>query len=216
MNDTEASSSDGLSVEAVLDRVRTHTFHPVDETSFTVDRTLEEHGIADLDDDDWRVRLLAVRDLVRLGDAKTSEIAVGLEDDDVQVRYVCATALGILRSQSEVESLERVVREDPDALARSQAIVALGQIGATQSMDLLRDRHANDDLKDVRHQAELSVDRIKKGEVAEPELEAAYRNLDEDTFEQLTVGEAAPSLVLPDTDGHGTSRIRSETTSGRS
>jgi len=74
MNETEASSSDDLSVEAVLDRVRTHTFHPVDETSFTVDRTLEEHGIADLDDDDWRVRLLAVRDLVRLGDAKTCKL----------------------------------------------------------------------------------------------------------------------------------------------
>jgi len=201
MNDTEASSSDGLSVEGVLDRVRTHEFHPVDETSFTVDRTLEEHGIADLDDDDWRVRLLAVRDLVRIGDAKTSEIAGELEDEDVQVRYVCATALGILRAQSEVESLERVVREDPDPLARSQAIVALGQIGANQTLDLLRDRHANDDSKDVRHQAELSIDRIEKGAVAEPELEAAYRNLDEDTFEQLAVGEDAPSFVLPDTDG---------------
>jgi HEAT repeat protein len=145
-----------------------YTFHLVDETSFTVDRTLEEHGIADLDDDHWRVQLLAVRDLLRLGDAKTSEIAVGLEDDDVQVRYVCATALGILRSQSEVESLERIVRGDPDALARSQAIVALGQIGATQSMDLLRDRHANDDSKDVRHQAELSIDRIKKGKSQNP------------------------------------------------
>ena len=201
MTDTEATFSDGLSVEAVLDRVRTHEFHPVDETSFTIDRTLEEHGIADLDDDDWRVRLLAVRDLVRLGDAKTSKIAGALEDDDVQARYVCATALGILRAQSEVESLDRVVREDPDPLARSQAIVALGQIGATQSLDLLRDRHANDDSKDVRHQAELSIDRIEKGAVAEPELEAAYRNLDEDTFEQLAVGEAAPSFVLPDTDG---------------
>lgn len=77
MNDTETSSSDELSVETVLNRVRTHEFHPVDETSFTVDRTLEEHGIADLDDDDWRIRLFAVRDLVRLGDAKASEIAVG-------------------------------------------------------------------------------------------------------------------------------------------
>ncbi|MFD1572094.1 hypothetical protein [Halorubrum laminariae] len=93
MTDTEANSSDGLSVEAVLDRVRTHESHPVDETSFTVDRTLEEHGIANLDDDDWRVRPLAVRDLVRLEDAKTSEIAGGFEDDDVQVRYVCVTSL---------------------------------------------------------------------------------------------------------------------------
>ena len=216
MNDTEASSSDELSVETVLDRVRTHEFHPVDETSFTVDRTLEEHGIADLDDNDWRVRLLAVRDLVRLNDAGASAIAAGLEDHDVQVRYVCATALGILRARSEVEHLERVAREDSNALARSQAIVALGQIGATRSLDLLRDRHANDDSKDVRHQAELSIDRIEKGAVVEPELEAAYRTLDENTFEQLVVGESAPSFELPDTDGRGISRTRSERMSGRS
>ena len=54
MNDTEPGPPDDPSVETVLDRVRTHAFHPVDETNFTVDRTLEEHGIADLDDDDWR------------------------------------------------------------------------------------------------------------------------------------------------------------------
>jgi peroxiredoxin len=201
MSDTETSPSDGPSVAAVLDRVRTHEFHPIDETSFTVDRTLEEHGIADLDDDDWRVRVLAVRDLVRLGADKTSDIAVGLEDDDVQVRYVCATALGILKARSEVESLERVVREDPNALARSRAVVALGQVGATRSLELLRDRHANDDSKDVRHQAELAIDRIEKGAVVEPELAAAYRNLDATTFEQLAVGETAPSFEVPDTDG---------------
>jgi hypothetical protein len=93
---------------------------------------------------------------------KRLEIAVGLEDDDVQVRYVCATALGILRGQIEIEALERVVREDPNGLARSQAIVALGRIGATRWLELLRDRQENDDSKDVHHQAELSVDRIKK------------------------------------------------------
>ncbi|WP_338918249.1 redoxin domain-containing protein [Salinirubellus litoreus] len=201
VNHIETDASDEPPVETILDRVRTHEFHSVDETSFTTDRTLEEHGIADLDDDDWRVRLLAVRDLVRLGDAAASAVAAGLEDDAVQVRYVCATALGVLRARSEIEHLERVVREDPNALARSQAIVALGQIGATRSLDLLRDRYANDDSKDVRHQAELSIDRIEKGAVVEPELEAAYRNLDEDTFEQLVVGESAPSFELPDTDG---------------
>jgi peroxiredoxin len=201
MNDPQLSSSDDPSVETVLDRVRAHEFHPVDETSFTVDRTLGEHGIADLDDGDWRVRLLAVRDLVRLGETKASDIAAGLEDDDVQVRYACATALGVLRAQSEIERLERVVREDPDALARSQAAVALGQIGAIRSMDLLRDRHANDDSKEVRHQAELAIDRIEKGAVAETELEAAYRRLDPDTFDRLAVGAPAPSFELPTTDG---------------
>jgi len=217
MTDTERSSSDTPSVETVLDRVRTHVFHPVDESSFTIDRTLEEHGIADLDDDDWRVRLLAVSDLVRIGEAGVSAVAAGLEDDDVQVRYVCATALGILRAQNEIEHLERVVRDDPDALVRSQAIVALGQIGATRSLDLLRDRYENDESKDVRHQAELSIDRIEKGAVVEPELATAYRNLDEDTFEQLAVASLRRrSSCRTLTDERGTSRTLSAMTSGRS
>jgi len=114
---------------------------------------------------------------------------------------VCATALGVLRAHSAINALERVVREDPDPLARSQAIVALGQIGADESLELLRDRHETDDSKDVRHQAELAVDRIEKGAVAESELETAYRTLDPGTFEQLEVGEAPPPFKLPDTDG---------------
>ncbi|EMA67519.1 alkyl hydroperoxide reductase/ Thiol specific antioxidant/ Mal allergen [Halorubrum aidingense JCM 13560] len=195
------SVSDGPPVGAVLDRVRAREFHPLDETSFTIDRTVAEHGIADLADEDWRVRLLAVRDLVRGGDDATADIAAGLRDDDVQVRYVCATALGVLRARSAVDALERVVREDPDPLARSQAIVALGRIGADESLALLRDRLAADDSKDVRHQAELAVDRIEKGAVAEPELAAAFRALDPEAFGRVTVGESAPAFELPDTDG---------------
>lgn len=178
MSDTGENSSAGPSVGTVLDRIRSHDFHPVDETSFTVDRTLGEHGIADLEDDDWRIRLLAVRDLVRGGEAELAPLAAGLEDEDVQVRYSCATALGVLRAQSAIPALERVVREDPNPLARSQAIVALGQIGATGSVDLLRDRRENDGSKDIRHQAELTIDRIEKGAVADAELKTAYRSLD--------------------------------------
>ncbi|MDT8321711.1 MAG: hypothetical protein RQ826_14415, partial [Xanthomonadales bacterium] len=44
-------------VAQVLNTVAGHNFHPVDEDSFTIDRNLRTHGIADLDDDDWRVRL---------------------------------------------------------------------------------------------------------------------------------------------------------------
>jgi len=58
MNGTERNSPEIPSVGAILDRVRDHQFHPVDASSFTIDRTLEEHGIADLDDEDWRIRLL--------------------------------------------------------------------------------------------------------------------------------------------------------------
>ena len=44
-----------------------HEFHPLNENnSLTIDKYLKKTGNADLNDDDWRVRFLAVRDLVRL------------------------------------------------------------------------------------------------------------------------------------------------------
>ncbi|WP_426962505.1 HEAT repeat domain-containing protein [Haloparvum alkalitolerans] len=188
-------------VPAAFERVREHAFHPVDEDSFTVDRDLGEHGIAALDDGDWRVRLLAVRDLVRAGTDAAGAIAAGLKADDVQVRTVAATALGVLRAAEAVPALEEVVREDPDPLARSAAVVALGRIGAEESLGLLRDRGKNDDSRDVRHQAELAVDRIAKGAVAEDELAEAFRALDPDAFGRLSAGDEAPEFSLPTVGG---------------
>lgn len=200
-----ASSSAGaadrpMSVSDVLDRVRAHDFHPVDKRSFTIDRRLKQHGIADLNDNDWRVRMLAVRDLVRGGPEAVRQTVAGLNDENVQVRYVCATALGILKAEGAVEHLERVIRDDPDALARSQAAVALGQIESAGSIDLLRDRLENDPSKDVRHQCELSIDQIKKKMGATPELAAAFRSLEPDKFKTVRVGGSAPDFALPDTE----------------
>ncbi|WP_276256361.1 redoxin domain-containing protein [Halomontanus rarus] len=201
MTPTAPGPADPTSVEEILDRVRSHTFHPVDKKSFTVDRDLNQEGIANLDDDDWRVRLLTVRDLVRRGETAASKIARRLTDDDGQVRYVCATALGVLGGHTAVGELERVVRDDPDALVRSQAIVALGQLESDRSLALLIDRKETDPSKDVRHQAELAIDRIEKGVGATDGLLAAYRGLDPETFDLLNVGDPAPPFALEDTEG---------------
>ncbi|WP_058367142.1 redoxin domain-containing protein [Haloparvum sedimenti] len=201
MTDADRDAGPTNRITDAFERVREHAFHPVDEDSFTVDRELGEHGIADLDDGDWRVRLLAVRDLVRAGTDAVGEIAAGFADDDVQVRTVAATALGVLRADGAVPALERVVREDPDPLARSAATVALGRIGAEGALDLLRDRAASDGSKDVRHQAELAVDRIGKGAVAEDELAEAFRSLDPDDFGRRSAGDEAPEFSLPTVEG---------------
>lgn len=56
-------------VEEVFDSVAGYDFHPLnDENAMTLDRTLKKDGIADLDSKDWKVRLLAVRDLVKLSE----------------------------------------------------------------------------------------------------------------------------------------------------
>ncbi|MDT8451046.1 MAG: redoxin domain-containing protein, partial [Wenzhouxiangellaceae bacterium] len=165
----------------------------------TIDRNLREHGIADLEDDDWRVRLLAVRDLVRSDDP--GAVATGLAHDNVQVRYVAATALGILGDTGAAGPLLEVAAGDGDALARSAAVIALGQIGDRSVLDDLRRIHAEDPSKDVRHQAELAVDQLGKGMSSTDALREAFRTLDPAGFGRVRAGDRAPDFELPDTDG---------------
>lgn len=190
------------SVASVLERVRSHRFHPLDDEDFTVDRTAGSHGIADLDDPDWQVRLCAVRDLLGVDTDLLSEIIDGLSDDDRHVRYICAKALGARSVEAAVGPLQARARSDPEAIVRSEAILALGQIGVTDSVPLLRERAASDPSTDVRHRAELAVDRITKDKAVTPELADAYRKIDPELFRTAEVGSRAPEFELSDTDGN--------------
>lgn len=184
----------------VLDRVRRHEFHPVRE-GFTYDRDLNKHGVADLADLDWRVRTLAVRDLVRLGVATTPTLITALENENAHVRHVAAMAMGIMRLTNAVPALEKVLRTDGDSVVRSQAVIALGQIGDPGSLDAARTAQQKDQSRDVQHQAELAAHAIEQGKTATPELARAWAALDETEFGRVKVGEPAPDFQLPDTDG---------------
>ncbi len=189
-------------IKEVFERVRSHDFHPLnDDNSMTMDRYLNEAGIANQDNDDWRVRLLAVRDMVRAGIADVDLIKEGLTDKSVHVRQISAMALGILRASQAVEDLEYVVANDNNTIVRSQAAVALGQIGSKKSLYTLRERLQEDPSRDVRHQIELSIDQIEKQMVATEKLLNAYLTLDESEFGQVKKGEPAPDFTLEDTEG---------------
>jgi hypothetical protein len=82
--DAEDTGNGSSSAAKVLDRIRQHTFHPLDD-GFTKDARLDRHGIADLSNDDWRVRTLAVRDLVRIGAAGVPVLLSALDDEDLHV-----------------------------------------------------------------------------------------------------------------------------------
>jgi|GEM_PF-1551021 len=124
-------------VNQVFERLRAHDYQPLDNRAFTTDRHLRKHGIADMNDTDWQLRLLAVRDLVRGGKEAIPSIIKGLDDTNVQVRYVSVTALGVQRARNAVSSLSRVLEKDAQAVVRSQAAVALGQIGDKASLATL-------------------------------------------------------------------------------
>ena len=63
----------------IFDRVGTRNFNLLNvENSMAQDRNLKFAGIGDLKDEDWKVMLLAVRDLVRTGANRIDEIKKGL------------------------------------------------------------------------------------------------------------------------------------------
>ncbi len=196
------STNKSLSVEEIIERIRDHDFNPLNnEYSMTRDRQLQEDGIADLNDQDWKVRLIAVRDLIRIGVDNDLMIIEGLKDTSMHVRYISAMALGILKSKNAVNALEEVILNDQRAIVRSQAVIALGQMEAEESLGLLRDRLETDASEDVRHQCELAVYQIENKMGATEKQLSAYLSLNEATFETVETGALAPDFSLEDTEG---------------
>ncbi len=198
----EKGLNKSVPVEQIFKRVRAHDFHPLnEENTMTRDRELNVDGIADLDNDDWQVRLLAVRDLVRAGTARVDEISNGLDDSSLHVRQVTAMALGILNAHSAATKLSQVLRSDESAVVRSQAAIALGQLESTASLDLLRDKQQNDPSRDVQHQCELAIYQIEKQMGVTSKQMEAFLSLDESTFESVKENGAALDFTLEDTEG---------------
>lgn len=183
------------SIPRILDSVGRHDF----EKNNTPPGT--SRGVGDLNDDAWRVRILAIRDLVRLGPAVEPSLRIALHDMNRHVRHISATVLGILGIEDAAEDLIEVLTDDPDPIVRGQAAEALGQIGHEKAVPALESAAAEDESVHVRHRAELAIGRLEEGAKADPELITTWANLDEKTFRQVAVGEPAPPLELKDTGG---------------
>ena len=198
----QKNTFNSIEVSQVLKRIGEHNFNPMNEEySLTIDHEYREAGIPDLDDNDWQVRLLGVRDLVRAGAGSIDEILVGLTHNNENVRHVSAMALGVINSEKGIKGLEQLALDDEAAVVRSQAIISLGQIGSPRSLDLIRKILKEDTSRDVIHQCELAIDQIEKHMGSGKELLDAFLSLDEKTFNLVQVGEIATDFELEDTEG---------------
>jgi len=197
-----AQAEDQASVHEVLQRVHHHEFYPLNEEgTFTIDRDLKKHGVADLNNQDWRVRLLAIRDLVHALPDAAEQIEQGLFEDDLHVRHVAAASLGIARVTTASDKLERVLRSDKSPLVRCQAAKSLGQIESNTSLELLKTRMKDDPSRDVRHQCELAVGQIQRRMGATEKLKNAFQSLDPNEFGRVKAGDRAPEFALDNTSG---------------
>jgi peroxiredoxin len=199
--DSQTPKDASAKVSAILSRISAHDFHPIRD-GFTYDRGLNKHGVASLDDQDWRVRTLVVRDLVRLAASATPALIAALGDKDEHARHVAAMVLGITRATNAVAALGTVLHKDGDSVVRSQAAIALGQIGERSSLADVQAAQKSDKSKDVQHQAELAAYAIEHGRTPTPELARAWASLDESKFGRLHVGQPAPDFQLTDTWGN--------------
>lgn len=189
-------------VEAVFEKLADHSFHPLNaDHSFTNDRDLGKHGIADLDDADWRIRSLAIRDLLLELPSDAPAVRSGLEHVSHHVRQITAAVLAIGDDQSSVKPLEDLLEKDPSNLVRAQAAMSLGQLVSASSVELLTRRFTEDASKDVRHQCELALDQIAKQAGVTQAARQAFETLSEADFEKLVVDSLAPPLTLAATDG---------------
>ena len=181
----------GLMDNQILERVRKHNF----ESNSGYD------GVGDLTDEAWRIRMLVIRDLVRLDSEATPILIAGLNDENRHIRHVCVTALGILGVQDAGDNLIQLLTDDPDPIVRGQAAQALGQIGYTQAVSTLKKVGEQDKNQHVRHRANLAVGRLKEGVRTNAESIKAWSGLDERTFRQVEVDKQAPDFELKDTNG---------------
>ena len=197
---TRNMSSQSKRAREILAQVRKQDFNPLRD-GFTFDRHLNKHGVANLSDKDWLVRTLAVRDLVRLGASAAPALSSALSETNRHVRQVAAMVLGILQATNAVPALEKLLGQDPDPMVRSQAAIALGQIGQPSSMSALKAAQKDDESRDVQHQAELAAHAVERRMRPTPELAASYARLDETRFGRVQVGQPASDFELPDTEG---------------
>ena len=198
--DSAAAAAIREKTSAILQRVRNHSFQPINR-GFTIDARLRRQGVADLSNTDGRVRLLAIRDLVRLGTPAAGALADRLQDENEHVRQLCALTLGLLRATKARPALEAVLRSDGDPVVRSQAAVSLGQLGEQDALAVLHDCGNSDSSRDVRHQCEVAAYRIQQQVETSDEVAKAFAALDEDSFRQIEVGKPAAEFALVDTNG---------------
>jgi len=198
-----AARTEGLDdVSGIFRALAAHNFHPLnEENAMTYDRNLNKAGIANLDNEDWKIRLLAVRDLVRVK-TKGHDIVGGLEHPSPHVRQVTAKALGITRSTDKMDQLAQVAREDSVTMVRSQAVMALGQMEAREKLSVLKEIQEKDSSRDVQHQCELAIDQIEKESGATDKLLRTFLNLDEASFGEVQTGDLARDFSLEDADGN--------------
>ena len=180
-----------IKVGGILESIREHDF----------EKNNGYDGIANLEDQAWRVRTLAVRDLVKMDPEIGPILITFLQDKNQHVRDISVMVLGILKVESAQNALKNVAENDAAPVVRVEAVEALSKIGGEDIKIFFRALRKKDKHRDVKNRCKLALGRLKKDMTVSPELAKAYASLDEKDFKLAKVGEPAPDFSLKDTTG---------------
>jgi len=184
------ASESAESIDSVLKRVRSHDFS----------HNSGYDGVGDMQDQAWRVRTLAIRDLLRNGEKGIPKLRKNLFDADSHVRHVCAMTLGLLKAKSASDDLRKVLQNDKDQIVQCEAALALGYLGLQDNLPFLKSFYEKEKDKEIKDRCKLSIGRLEELGDAPTNTEA-YLSLDESQFHLAKVGEPAPDFTLKDTTG---------------
>jgi len=109
-----------------------------------------------------------------------------LDDDDPDVRYAAALALGRLTDTESVTRLIGILAGDPEPMPRQAAAVALGDIGDLRALEPLT-RALHDSLAEVRLQAVSALPLLDSPAVADP-LRQALQDEDQEVRATAAAG----------------------------
>jgi HEAT repeats len=161
-------------------------------------KATNEH-MRDFEDAGWKVRIRALRGLVRLGGDAVPPLVVALDDANPDVRVFAAQAIGYIADSKAIHRLEQTLDRDKAPAARLYAADALGAIGGLGTSPFLKKAESDDANRDVKSHAKFALER--QGKPLDDSVREALRSFDPDRIDSARVGETAPDFRLTDALG---------------
>ncbi len=155
----------------------------------------------DLSDNAWKVRIEVENELIALGDSAVTTLIEACQDTNQHVRLLAAYVLGTLNHRSAAPALLKIAESDSYAPARLMAIEALGRLGISEALDIVK-AATEDNNGYIRAASKWVLPRVEKGEgVGNSLRHIAMSTYDKSKVASAVVGKPAPDFALPDDKG---------------
>jgi hypothetical protein len=150
-------------------------------------------------DKGWKVRMLAMQQMTRVGEKANSALTEALTGDNEELQIFAAQTFGFLPTQAPTEQLQQLLKSSPNAAVRLYATDALGMKGGTELHPFFKAQLATEENRDVKKHLRYAIER--DGAEVETAVIDSLRDWLPDTIDSATIGEPAPDFQLKSLNG---------------